>query len=203
MAAITKTQADELLAACVDGDDDAWRELFRLLYPLAHWIASGPKFRMPDDLARDIAQETMIDLATAIRREKVRNLSGYVRAVAHNKCVDRIRGNSPLDNLAHPEAQKKALHSAPVPEEMPLHRAESDVIEALRMCLADIGEPCHELLTQRYLHEKSYKEVASYMSIPVAQIGVRVGRCLKRLQDALAERRPRLQQELRELLSER
>ena len=196
-------EANRLLAACAEGEDGAWRELFRRFFPAARWIAAGPRFHMPDELAKDIAQQTMIDLCAAVMRRKVRNASGYVRAVAHNKCVDVLRRNEPLDNLSAPSTREHALDGNEIPPKIPLTRAEDDLFADLRDCLEDLGNPCSELLALRYFHGKSYKEVSSGASIPEAQVGMRLTRCLAKLRTHLEQRRPALREELAELLMSR
>lgn len=198
MKKLSEQQAQEILEDCIAGNESGWRTLFQHFYPIAQWVA-GSKFHLSTEQAKDIAQQTMIDLCSAITANKIRNISGYVRTASHNKCVDYLRKNDPLKPQSISSEDDLDQLSSHV--EAPLSYAESEALSVLRQCLQDMKKPCSILLSERYYEEKSYKEVALTLSLPTAQIGVRITRCLEKLKLTLESSQPGLFTELAGLLT--
>jgi len=187
MEKLSEVQSKEIMEACIAGKESGWRDLFRHFYPLARWIAS---VHLSADRADDIAQETMIALCAAVKAGKVRNLPGYVRTVAHNKCVNFLRKKEPLDYRINPAEQEDELDGIAAPVEIPLEMAEEDAMTALSRYLQEMEHPCSELLKKSYLERKSYDELSSALSIPAAQVGMRIRRCREKFRVFLEKNRP-------------
>jgi RNA polymerase sigma factor (sigma-70 family) len=119
-----------------------------------------------------------------------------VRTAAHNKCVDFLRKKDPLMNRAPCETDEHEQDLIPDPKELPSAYADSAAVEALRQCLHTMGNPCYDLLIQRYYAGNSYKEIALTLSLPDGQIGPRIAHCLEKLKKFLEQTYPGLGSEL-------
>ena len=198
---LSEAEQEQLLADCVAEKDAGWEALFRHFHPIAFWVASGPTFRLSKEQSEDVAQVTMVGLCTAIRKGTVRSLSGCVRAIAHNKCIDLLRKNDPLRHTVDSPGGENDLEWIPDLREVPLETAESDAFLVLRQTLETMGNPCLGLLMRRYYKGASYKETAAATSIPFAQVGVRIKRCLEKLKKMLEQERPAFSKELEALMA--
>ncbi len=201
MKKLSEAEQEQIQADCVAGEEAGWEALFRHFHPIAFWVASGPTFRLSKEQSEDVAQVTMMGLCAAIRKGTVRSLSGCVRAIAHNKCVDLLRKNDPLRHVVDSPDGENDLGWIPDLSEVPLEIAESDAFRILRNTLEVMESPCDDLLTWRYYKGASYKEMASQTSIPFAQVGVRIKRCLKKLKKMMELERPALSNELEALMT--
>lgn len=182
-----------LMAACLDNDEEAWRELFSVCYPCARRVAMAPPFLFSAEDAEDIVQEALVDLYKTIKT--VRNPKAFVSVAAHNKCVDRLR------------KKKIPLVSLPDMENLPggdtLRPIQVDVVGApavlrLRGILAGIQERWSELLYLRYFEELEYAAIGERLGMPTNQVGVYLTRALATLRDEI-KRNSGLWNELREL----
>jgi len=199
----TKEEANEILAACVANSASGWDSLFRRFRFLAYWVASDSdgRFHLPHDVAEDISQETMKATCAAIKCGQVRkNLTCYIRVIAHNKCADYIEKNDRLKPVLRDLRQEAAEKRKPGYTKIPLKYADNDFVAALNECLQNMGNPCATLLAQRYYEEKSYEDIAATASVPSAQVGVRLARCLGKIKKMLEIACPSFCTELAELL---
>lgn len=197
----SEEKAADVMAACVAGDDSGWEKLFHHCYPTAEQIASGAIFQFSKEHAEDVAQQTMIALCSAVQKRSVRNLSGFVRTVAHHKCVDLLRKNDPLRHTDGSAEGENNPEWIPDPSRISLAVAESDTFCILRQTLEEMKNPCLELLKCRYSKGASYKEIASAVSIPSTQVGVNIKRCLTKLKNLLNQQRPSFSKELSALVT--
>ena len=176
----------ELQTRCVQGDDQAWKELYAELFPLARYIGSQAPFEFDAGTAAEIAQEVMLELTRKLA--EIKNVGAFTRRIAHNKCVDRVRKKkeTPLAALRNDEdVSSDLLDSLQAPDYLPESLDDSRVIRAFQAALAGLGEPCSQLLQCRFFDELTYAEVARRIGMPAGQIGVRIGRCLAKLREKM------------------
>ena len=168
----------EILVACRQGDEQSWRELFTEIYPLSKWVVRHTVFNIPSQTIDEIAQETMVVLASNI--DKINDetyLKRFVKRVTRNKCIDYIRHN------------REQFED--VPEDLPAEEdplLENKIVEALHDAVCDLKEPCHSIIRHRYLQNWSYNDIALKLGIDIGQIGVRLNRCLAFLKNLLRQR---------------
>jgi len=201
---VEKSRVDpdhDLLQRCAAEDRHAWEELYRRFFQIAVWVATGPRMGLSHEEGLDIAQETMIDLSKAIRDGKLRSsLLGYVKVVAHNKCVDLIRKHDPLRKKAEQREDGSdpldSVASDPVTLGSDTHLA----VNVLSQALAALQPPCDGLLRKRFYDNKKYRVIADEFDMPVNQIGVYLERCLTRLKHHLQQTHPKIWRDLRHLL---
>ena len=191
------TSTNTVAAASEDPDDD----LIRRLFQVAVGVAKRPPFRLSQEEAEDIAQDTMIDLTKAIRGGKLReSILGYVKVVTHHKSVDLIRKHDPLRKKAEQREDGSdpldSVASDPVTLGSDTHLA----VSVLSQALAALQSPCDGLLRKRFYDNKKYRVIADEFDMPVNQIGVYLERCLTRLKHNLQQTHPKIWRDLRHLL---
>jgi len=198
-----QSKRGDLKQRCLQGDESAWRDLYRDAFGLARAIALAPPFRFDSGTADDIAQETVVDLTMKLL--EVDNWTGFTGRVAHNKCVDRVRKKkeTPLTSYAKDAAAATRMVDAlPAPEYLPESLDDNKALAFLRTALQSLGQPCRDMLHARFFDELSYEETAIRVSLPGKQIGVYLSRCLARLRKRI-ENAPLIRDELQALLGPR
>jgi RNA polymerase sigma factor (sigma-70 family) len=186
---------------CLNQDDSAWRELYRRSFSIARSIALAPPFRFDPGTADDIAQGVVVELTNQL--PDVQNWIGFTGRVAHNKCVDRVRKRKeiPISVLATTEQEEQNLvGNLPGVEFLPETLDDAQTLTFVRSALAELGQPCQDLLRARFFDELSYADVAIRVPVPAEQVGVYIGRCLGRLRKRIEEQ-PGVWEELRAMIS--
>ncbi|HMB69985.1 MAG TPA: sigma-70 family RNA polymerase sigma factor [bacterium] len=168
----------ELVARCAVGDEAAWRILVtryeRLVYTVPYRMGLDPAD------ADEVFQITFTRLAERINdlREPDR-VRAWLVTTARRMALNLAgrRREIPTDvapNLTDPAELP--------PEEL----ARLQDQQLVRVALSRLGDRCRRLLTLLYYSEgtaaeRSYKEVAAEMGIPMGSIGPTRMRCLKKL----------------------
>ncbi|MBN4047381.1 sigma-70 family RNA polymerase sigma factor [Acidimicrobiaceae bacterium AH-315-P05] len=171
----SQTNNDSLLAACRQGDQEAWAELVNRYERLVFSVSLRVGLNRED--ASDVAQLTFAALienldsvrksesvgwwlATVARRTARRMMTQQSREIASpTELVDQIA--EPTDDQL---AQSLLLHDG----------------------LARLDETCRELLTALFAaDEASYVAVARRLGRPVGSIGPMRARCLEHLRELL------------------
>jgi RNA polymerase sigma factor (sigma-70 family) len=186
VAAASEDPDDDLIQGCADEAAHAWEELYTRFFPEAVWVAKGPRLGLSHEEAKDIAQDTMIDLSKAIRGGKLRkSLLGYVKVVAHHKSVDLIRKHDPLRKKAEQREDGSDPLDSIAATPAPLDSDKLRIVSLLSRMLSELQPPCVDLLRKRYYEEKKYRIIAAELDMPVNQIGVYLERCLTRFRGGL------------------
>src|SRR5580658_2201106 len=198
----------ELLEALRRGDDVAWEEAFRLLYPAAFTAARHPLAALTPAEAEDIAIE-----ALTLLLPKIREVAGFdelrplVITIASRKAISEKRrqlaekrgggGVSSLDAMQEDES----VRFEPA-EQIVSHLNTGDLRELGRLldkALAGL-EPRHAGLLRDFLvHRLSYKELAQKYQMPAGSIGVNLLRSLGKVRAHL-KTNPKLWKELNAFL---
>ncbi|MGN6250468.1 MAG: RNA polymerase sigma factor [Marmoricola sp.] len=166
----------ELLGRCRGGDGAAWDEIVRRYERLTYSVALRNGLSAED--AADVTQIAFVSLFDSLGRiREEERLASWLMTVARRQSW-RIRNAgrrlSPLDHA--PEASTDPL-------------ADWETTTVLHDALADLGDPCRELLVALYFEaeEPSYAEIADRMGRAIGGIGPMRGRCLAKLRQLLEE----------------
>ena len=62
---------------------------------------------------------------------------------------------------------------------------ELDDAFAVREALAELSEPCQEMLDRFFARDESYKTISRELDLPAGTIASRISRCLRRLREEL------------------
>ena len=169
-----------LLNACKAGNEEKWNLLFAKYHPVARGLVRSNlrQLHLDKQTIDLIAQDVMLALHEKIQKiNDVEHLGFFIKAVAHNKCVDYIRRNK--------------LTILPITDDFPFVEEKvfltDEKVEALHAALANLNEQASTLVRLRYLEYHSYKEIAARTGIDLAQVGMKLSRALNLLKTELAK----------------
>lgn len=166
-----------LVARCARGDHDAWRELVSR-YSRYVFAICTQAFRLSQEDAEDVFQDVF---ARAYQRlhtlREPAALRSWLAQLTRRTCIDHLRAT------AHEG-------SAEIPETAEIDRRLADVDEAVTVhqALAQLDEPCRDILDRFFVRDESYRTIASVLGIPAGTIASRISRCLSKLKTAYVGR---------------
>jgi RNA polymerase sigma factor (sigma-70 family) len=165
-----------LVARCRAGDDDAWALLVERFSRYVYAICSQG-FRLSQHDAEDVFQDVFTKAYESLG--KLRDDSAirpWLAQLTRRLCIDRLR---------------EATREAPVEELEP--DGVDDVLEnldeamAVRQGLAQIGEPCGDMLDRFFARDQSYRTIGEELELPAGTIASRISRCLEKLKGAMED----------------
>ncbi|MEZ4655432.1 MAG: sigma-70 family RNA polymerase sigma factor [Candidatus Eisenbacteria bacterium] len=171
-----------LLAACADGDRNAWAELVHRYQDLVYSTARQTGLA-PEDCA-DVFQEAFLELLrSAARIRQPKALPGWLmvatRRIAYKTAIQRRRMIPELSSaLVDPESLPDSIIEA------------AEKRNRVEQGLSQLDERCAQLLRALFfdLRGLTYDEIADRLSIPRGSIGPNRSRCLERLKSILRSR---------------
>jgi RNA polymerase sigma factor (sigma-70 family) len=176
------------LRALQSSDAAAWDEAFRWLWPGVFAVAEL-KLRpyLPNEI-EDVAIEALEDLVEKVHEVRtVEELKPLAASIAHNKAVSLLRERfaqkrgegktESLDATTEDDGWREAAAG-----NSPLHDLElSELSERLGRSLAELKPPQGKMLSDFFLHEMSYEEIANKHGLAVNSVGVYLKRGLEAL----------------------
>lgn len=177
MAIGERTTGKDLIAACRQGDREAFRCLFEAhkdrVYSMAVYTLGGDQAA-----AEDVTQEVFLRVFTHIGqfREEADFATWLYRMVA-NACIDEQRKRRrwvPLD--AVPEQATTSYET----------ETETETRDAVQAALAELSPELRSAVLLKYFEELSYDEMAEALGCPKGTIASRLHRGLKLLARKLA-----------------
>jgi len=195
------------LKALQRGDEGAWDEAFRWLWPAA-FGAAQIKLQpwLPGDV-EDVAIEALEELVEKVRQvETVEELKPLAASIAHHRAVSRLRELFATKRGAGKTESLETLQSAegskfdPPDSASPLASLEQMELAALlRELQVDLKPDQRAMLNDFFLHRLSYEQIASKHGMAVGTVGVYLKRGLEAMRK-LGERHPALLKELEAFL---
>jgi RNA polymerase sigma factor (sigma-70 family) len=162
----------ELVARCLGGDQGAWRELVDRFSRYVYAIAVQA-YRLPEHDADDVFQEVFTRVYERLGQLRDPSaLRPWIAQLTRRACVDRLREKSRVDLTE--EVESGATD------------ATMDQLEeawAVREALAQLGEPCQDVLDRFFARDESYRTIGEALEIPSGTIASRISRCLRQLRD--------------------
>jgi RNA polymerase sigma factor (sigma-70 family) len=194
----------DLLTALQRGDQDAWDEAFRRLYPAAFAAARHPLASLTPTEAEDIAIEALTLLLPKIMQVAAFDeLRLLVTTIASRKAISEKRRQladkrgggdvTSLDALQDDET----IHFEPA-ERLLSQLNSTDLRELSRLLDTALSglEPRQANLVRDFLiHHVPYKQLAGKYRMPIGSVGVSLARSLDKIRAQL-QAMPRLSKEL-------
>jgi RNA polymerase sigma factor (sigma-70 family) len=174
---------NDLVNACLQGDETAWASLVRRYRRLIYTIPL--RFGMPLSAAEEIFQEVSLILLQKLHtlRDETR-LSAWIVTVTRRACMQRWRqlpAAISIDELTnHPDEAGSDMEEAL----LNLERRHT-----LQQAMEQLDERCHRLIQALFLTDPpaSYQEMAQALGVPEGSIGPTRARCLDKLRRIVAE----------------
>ncbi len=194
----------ELLAALQCGDQEAWDEAFRRLYPAAFAAARHPLAALTPTESEDIAIEALTLLLPKVKQVvQFDELRLLVITIASRKAISEKRrqladkrGGGDLTSLDAMQ-DDETLHFEPA-EQFLTHLNATDLRELsmlLDAVLATLEPRQADLIRDFLVHHLPYKELSAKYKMPIGSIGVSLARGLEKIRAQL-QTMPKLWKEL-------
>ena len=175
------------LQALQRGEAEAWDEAFQWLWPAAFAVAQL-KLQpfLPQDV-EDVAIEALEALVEKVRElRSVEELKPLVASIAHHKAVSRLRGAFSQKRGSGQTVSLEADgdEAGDYPEagtaDSPLDSLDQkELAERVSKTLAALKPPLGEILSDFFLQELRYEEIAKKRGIAVGSVGVYLKRGLE------------------------
>jgi RNA polymerase sigma factor (sigma-70 family) len=172
----TQNRSDgALIADCLAGDQDAWRELVQRYQRLVYSIANA--YDLPPDDASDVFQQVWTDLYQHLAELRdFQALPAWLITVTRRKALLLIRSR---------------LGTQPLEEDLPDVSENLTAVEnehAVERAMELLPERCRRLIELLYFRkdEPSYAEIASQLEMPIPSVGPTRARCLDKLRKLLS-----------------
>ena len=165
---------DEIVAACLAGDDRGWSALLDRYAAYIYAVALRA-FGLSSQTAEEVFQDVCVRLYDGLKGYSGRGeFRAWLRAVVLSACREYLRR----------EGRRVADTVEP---------AEEDRIDTLetaltvRSAVAGLGEPCATTVSLHFFADMTQAEVAMRLGVPPGTVAARISRCLRRLRDSLQE----------------
>jgi RNA polymerase sigma factor (sigma-70 family) len=169
------------------GDPAAWDEAFRWLWPSVFAVARlklEPYF--PGDV-EDVAIEALEELVEKVRElRSVEELRPLAASIAHHRAVSllrqrfaRKRGEGKIESLDAP-LDSGNTQNEPAAGNSPLMELEQlELARRLEASLTELKPPLGDILSDFFLHDLRYEEIAKKRGVAVGSVGVYLKRGLE------------------------
>ena len=170
MSTVVALSDAELVQRCRAGDLGAWNELVERFSRYVYAICTQG-FRLSPADAEDVFQEVFTRVYT--RLDSLRDdsaLRPWIGQLTRRLCLDSIAASGRTQPAADVE---------PADRERTLEEVEEAFV--VREALAELSEPCQEMLDRFFSRDESYRTISQDLDLPSGTIASRISRCLRQL----------------------
>lgn len=176
-----KRTDEQLIQACLTGDEMAWSALIDRYQRLVYSIPF--RYRLPADEAADVFQGVWLDLYRGLANlQSAGGLRSWLITATMRRCLlhKKRRERNALQSL---EAAAPIADPEPNPLEL---QEEAERSQAVRDAIESLPERCQELVRMLFFEQPPvpYSEVARKLGLAEGSIGFIRGRCLERFRKA-------------------
>jgi len=170
---------EELLERSRRGDARALGELFARYRPLVEGMCAARLGRT--DLVGDAVQEVFVKLAASLDRlREPAALPGWLGRVARTTAADLAEREARRSSVPEPAARDAAERRPAAGSLLETAVQDEERRRALAAVMA-LKPEFREVLLLRYMHSRSYREIAEVLGVPVTTVQVRLHRARKAL----------------------
>ncbi|TVR28520.1 MAG: sigma-70 family RNA polymerase sigma factor [Balneolaceae bacterium] len=191
-ASSSSLEDDRLVAAAVEGDQEAFRDLMnKYQKPLYYHIVKMVK---DHEQVEDLIQEAFV--------KAFDNLKSYNTNYAFSTWLYRITTNHTIDYLRKKKLKTMSIHEpvktkdGDIAFQLEDEGAETDrkIIRKQRQtiiheAIEDLPEKYRQVIEMRHLEELSYDEIATELDLPLGTVKAHIFRAREMLYKALKDRR--------------
>ena len=191
-------QAEEqLIRNCQAGDSAAWDELLERFYPVAGRFVCQLSPSLSQQDIEEICQDAFVAVARHLPEFKLQShFQTWLYKIASNKTRDFIEKQKALKrgggqfvqslDAAHEETGMKLdppSHQPSPDSQLIMH----ENINLVHHALAELGNPCREIIELRYFGDLSYEEIALELNLNPKTVSSRLSKCLDKLEKTATE----------------
>ena len=172
---IPPATTDQLVEACLKGDQQAWEALVRQYRRRVFNIAY--KFVGKHDQAEDLTQEIFLKVLKALQTfDRRANFKTWLFSISRNLCIDHYR--SVRKERETVDSYVNFYDLSPVAKGPdPLSRLEQlDRRELLRRAMLELPVVLREAVLLRDIQEFSYQEITTRLKLPEGTVKSRISR---------------------------
>jgi len=169
-----------LLAAAHRGDGEAFRVLYRELYPPV-WTYLARRLPRRED-TEDLVSEVFHAFLEQLPRYEAHRGSvlSWVLTIAHHSLVDVRRRQRPV------AAWDEGIEALPLPEPSPLDQMlREESARRLQALVRELPDPTRDALALRFGGELRYREIARLLGSSEAAVRQRLSRAVRTLAERL------------------
>jgi RNA polymerase sigma-70 factor (ECF subfamily) len=162
----------ELVERIRAGDQGAWRDLVDRFSRYVYAIAVQA-YRLPEHDAEDVFQEVFTRVYE--RLDQLRDpaaIRPWIAQLTRRVAVDRLR-----------EGSRVELNEEVTPREADETMDRLEDAWDVRDALAQLSQPCQEVLDRFFARDESYRTIGEALEIPSGTIASRISRCLAQLRE--------------------
>jgi RNA polymerase sigma-70 factor (ECF subfamily) len=166
----------ELVHRCRAGDPEAWNALVERFSRYVYAICAQG-FRLGEQDAEDVFQDVFTRVYE--RLDTLRNdaaVRPWIAQLTRRLCLDKLASGS-REELSDEVAGSGEGAMADIEEAF-----------AVREALAELPEPCQEVLDRFFARDESYRTIGAALDLPAGTIASRISRCLGKLRAQLEGR---------------
>jgi len=167
--------SNELVERCLQGDQEAWRDIVRQNWRKVFNVAY--KFVGRHEEAEDLTQDIFLRIFKALHTfDRRANFQTWLISISRNLCIDHYRSLRKERETMARDVDASELTPAST-ERSPYARLEQSALKDLiRRGLAELPPPLREAVVLRDLQDFSYLEIAARLSLPEGTVKSRINR---------------------------
>ncbi len=177
----TTAEDAEAVAACLDGDPEAYSVLLSRYETGVYNLVLRMVRNRAD--AQDITQEVFLNVYTHLGDyDSSRSFAAWVMGIARNQALYRLRG------LKKRETSSETLEDRPLPSIQGNTEQQAELRELERetlKCLDSLPEKYRTVLVMRHLLEQTYQEISEALSMNLGTVKTNIHLGRKMMRDKL------------------
>jgi RNA polymerase sigma-70 factor (ECF subfamily) len=170
---------EELVAACREGDQEAWAQLVERFSRYVYAIVTRA-YRLSDDDAEDVFQEVFARTYEHIDRIRSGDaIRPWIGQLTRRLSIDRLRllSRERLDGDSVELIEDRATREL----------EQIELALGLRAALQTLPDNCQEILDRFFARDQSYIQIAADLQVPIGTVASRISRCLGKLRAILGD----------------
>jgi RNA polymerase sigma-70 factor (ECF subfamily) len=182
---LSANSEDDLIEACIRGDELAWRKLIETFHKCVYSTAYHMLCNHEDAL--DAVQDVFIKVFEGLRKfRRGSSLSTWIYRICINVCLDRLRRRKETLMSSLSDEEREGLIELPDPSPPPEEVVEKNELkELVRSAINSLPAHMRMVVVLCDLEGLSYDEVAKILGVPVGTVKSRLNRARLSLRNIL------------------
>lgn len=175
---------EELLDKLRDGNNRAFEEAYKLVFPLIFNLVNTNSGTKRD--AQDLMQDTFFALVKNLRKPDFKlscKLSTYMYSIARNLWLTKLRKNGKMILNIDDDEQHYILVDD---DEIEKKEVQEKQYQQMAEVLKNMGEKCRQIITEFYYKKTSLEKIALLLGITPASAKVTKHRCMNTFKSKVA-----------------
>lgn len=180
---------EELIAACLRGNQHAWQELYQKYHLCVIRTVSWAGWSFTKSEQEELVQDVFLELINTLPNFRMDcSLFTFLAQIAKGKCISLLRKKTAqkrkeeiravsLENLEQDGNYGSRLWDCGEMEPLDMIISQEEIFK-LKQVFESLSSACKEILNLRYIHEKSYEQLCHDLELPLGTVCSRLKRCI-------------------------